>query len=491
MKKYGILIIMSLFLFSCAGGSTSGDVEICDNSLDDDGDGKIDCLDADCNSFAGCSGTEICDNNQDDDGDLDVDCADSDCFTHAHCTGASTETSCTDNIDNDGDLDIDCADSDCVNHHTCIDEICDNNQDDDGDGDEDCYDSECTTHANCLNPTTEISCIDGVDNDGDDATDCLDIDCVDHHSCIDEICDNNNDDDGDGDEDCADTECTTHHSCITEICDNNTDDDGDGDEDCDDDECTAHANCTGPTTETSCTDGIDNDGDLDEDCDDSECSSTSECVCKLEYVYSDQHDSCEGNYQCGVDYNSGFDIVCRSDTYFSGGTIYGACGASDSCPFGSWCHISYDLCFPICDYVEGGDWGTVKTCPPGGKCRLAYGINGLPDDDGVGFCHNITSCDPIDQTGCQVGEQCIFNEDETFCQYPEGTVVYGGDCSTGDGCASGLICITTSANLNYPHPSTCLNVCENPGGADPICSAPEACGSITDENIWGVCIDNS
>ncbi len=57
-------------------------VEICDNGIDDDDDGLIDCDDPQCCAFAGCNCTqdEICDNDTDDDGDGLIDEADNDCW---------------------------------------------------------------------------------------------------------------------------------------------------------------------------------------------------------------------------------------------------------------------------------------------------------------------------------------------------------------------------------------------------------------------------
>lgn len=61
--------------------------EICDNQVDDDGDGLVDCLDVD------------------------------DCATHASCQAQVED--CTDGVDNDGDELIDCADDDCANTVAC------------------------------------------------------------------------------------------------------------------------------------------------------------------------------------------------------------------------------------------------------------------------------------------------------------------------------------------------------------------------------------
>lgn len=64
--------------------------EACNNNLDDDGDGRVDCADDEC------PGTNTC----------GIGCV---------CPGGGppTEVACADGMDNDGDLDIDCKDSEC------------------------------------------------------------------------------------------------------------------------------------------------------------------------------------------------------------------------------------------------------------------------------------------------------------------------------------------------------------------------------------------
>lgn len=60
--------------------------EICDNGVDDDGDGLVDCDDPDCDSDPNCgTPAEICDNGVDDDGDGLVDCDDPDCDSDPNC----------------------------------------------------------------------------------------------------------------------------------------------------------------------------------------------------------------------------------------------------------------------------------------------------------------------------------------------------------------------------------------------------------------------
>ena len=59
--------------------------EICDNGIDDDGDGDADCVDSDCPACP-----EICNNGADDDGDGAIDCDDTDCADAGNCAGGPT-----------------------------------------------------------------------------------------------------------------------------------------------------------------------------------------------------------------------------------------------------------------------------------------------------------------------------------------------------------------------------------------------------------------
>ena len=79
------------------------------------------------------------------DNDLDglIDCEDSDCSSEC------AETDCTDGIDNDSDSYIDCDDIECSDSLDCIESICDDGLDDDGDGQIDCDDSDCENNESC------------------------------------------------------------------------------------------------------------------------------------------------------------------------------------------------------------------------------------------------------------------------------------------------------------------------------------------------------
>lgn len=131
-----------------------------------------------------CSDGELrfCDNGIDDDCDGIVDCEDPDCSLDPTCTEDCTPDEvglCMDFEDNDCDGLIDCDDPDC---RICMDRetSCSNSFDDDCDGLVDCQDPDCVDHSWCTSchPTETGLCFDGIDNDGDGTTDCADVDCA-------------------------------------------------------------------------------------------------------------------------------------------------------------------------------------------------------------------------------------------------------------------------------------------------------------------------
>ncbi|MEM7246076.1 MAG: M14 family zinc carboxypeptidase [Acidobacteriota bacterium] len=97
---------------------TCGCQEECDNGVDDDGDGDVDCDDADCTCI------EICDDGVDNDRDGLTDCDDPDCSDDPACP-----EDCVNGVDDDADGDVDCDDSECADvdadgdtHLDCVDD---------------------------------------------------------------------------------------------------------------------------------------------------------------------------------------------------------------------------------------------------------------------------------------------------------------------------------------------------------------------------------
>lgn len=201
--------------------------EICDDGIDQNMDGDVDCEDGDCYDEAACG--EDCRNRIDDNGDGLVDCLDARCRFTTDCR----EFNCSNGIDDDGLGDIDCADPDCAYVRSCG-EDCGNGIDDNGDGLVDCRDSSrCANAPACR----EAECVNGADDDGDGSVDCVDPDCGQSDGCR-EDCANGVDDNRNGLVDCSDTQqCTGAPPCIESSCTNRIDDDADGALDCAEQEC--------------------------------------------------------------------------------------------------------------------------------------------------------------------------------------------------------------------------------------------------------------
>ncbi len=70
----------------CDNDTASGSTElVCDDGLDDDNDGDIDCADTDCTAAPACEAETVCDDGADNDADGDIDCADTDCADDPAC----------------------------------------------------------------------------------------------------------------------------------------------------------------------------------------------------------------------------------------------------------------------------------------------------------------------------------------------------------------------------------------------------------------------
>ncbi|MEZ4391018.1 MAG: PPC domain-containing protein [Polyangiales bacterium] len=134
--------------------------EVCNNRVDDDGDGLVDCADRDCATSIFCTCTPTperdarsCSDRVDNDCDGQADCADPDCAgTAACCRPTATRelgvAACTDGIDNDCDGVADCADSDCRPSQNPGGECC-NGRDDNGNSLIDEFACGCESAVNC------------------------------------------------------------------------------------------------------------------------------------------------------------------------------------------------------------------------------------------------------------------------------------------------------------------------------------------------------
>ncbi|MBU1239127.1 hypothetical protein KKF84_14735 [Myxococcota bacterium] len=160
-----ILVLASLLFIGCDYK------EKCDNAIDDDGNGLMDCSDPACTTSPSC--VEICNNGVDDNNNGHIDCQDVRCTQSVYCK----DEICDNGIDDNLNGLIDCYENSCKGTPSCV-ELCDNGKDDDGDGSVDCEDPDCVLAENC-----QENCFNGVDDDVDGNTDCADSDCSSTNYC--------------------------------------------------------------------------------------------------------------------------------------------------------------------------------------------------------------------------------------------------------------------------------------------------------------------
>ncbi len=282
-------------------------VEVCDDGLDNDGDGLTDCVDPACAQAAICQAiaVEVCGDGLDNDGNGLTDCGDAVCAATVACSPPVAEN-CSDGFDNDGDGHIDCADRACATTSDCLPppvEICDDGLDNDANGRIDCEDIKCAGYSDCLPPVAGEFCGNGLDDNADGLVDCADPQCRKDPLCTGEICGNGQDDNSDGAVDCADMLCANDPLCLAdrgnEVCTNLLDDDGNGLTDCEDSICADTPMCRPPVVEF-CDNGRDDDMDGLIDCADPECSSYLFCngSSRVELCDNGLDDDADGKIDC-------------------------------------------------------------------------------------------------------------------------------------------------------------------------------------------------
>jgi hypothetical protein len=100
---FSVMFVMSLATACDDGDKKTTKSEICNDNIDNDGDGRVDCFDSDCASDPACATNNVNNTNN----------------TNNTNNVTNPETNCVDGIDNDGDGQTDCNDSDCATDAAC------------------------------------------------------------------------------------------------------------------------------------------------------------------------------------------------------------------------------------------------------------------------------------------------------------------------------------------------------------------------------------
>jgi len=503
--------------------------EICDNGIDDNDNGLVDCEDPQCDGFvdgATSCGVGACAST----GNLV--CSTPDQIDN--CTpgdpqaeGPFNNVSCSDGIDNDCDGLTDSADLDCAEPQ----EICDNGFDDNLNGLTDCEDPQCDNFV--YGPTTcgvgacsasgqdvcqtpdivdtcqpgtpggegpfsDATCEDGIDNDCDGLADAADPDC----EAPPEVCDNGVDDNGNGLVDCADPQCDgfVDGACATGlpgICAAGTFVCEGGGQVCSQNQ---PAGTEGPFGDQTCFDGLDNDCDGLADDNDPDCDPVPE-IC-----------------DDGVD-NSGNGLVDCEDPACDG-FVGGACDTGNL----GICAIGTTACRELqqfCDQNEpAGTEGPFDspTCSDG----LDNDCDGLADaedpdcDVPAEICDNGTDdnanglidcedpqCDGVSFGACDTGNPGVCSAGTLTCDgsaigpvctqdQVAGTEGPFGDASCGDGLDNDCDGLTDAADPDCAEPvvEICDNGVDDTGNGLVDCADPECDGFVDgacDTGEPGIC----
>jgi len=344
----------------CEGPGDELEEGVCQDGIDQDGDGLVDGDDPGCTTFFDFSERSSalpCDDGLDNDGDGGVDFpADPECVSPA---GASEWPQCSDQLDNDGDGYVDVGgDPGCADAADPSERApglpCDDGVDNDGDGLTDLADP------HCLRPgddSERAACDDGLDNDGDLAVDLLDPGCSDPEDRSERApalpCDDGLDNDGDGLTDLADPACDDPRDPAETRCGDGV---VEGAETCDDgnlqDGDCCSASCTAEAFGNACDDGN---------------------LCT-------QGDVCDGTGSC----NAGSPRVCDDGLF---------CNGAESCDPLVGCQPG------VAPQLDDGVGCTEDSCDEASDVVLHQARHSLCDD-GL-FCSGEERCDPV--LDCQVG----------------------------------------------------------------------------------------
>ncbi len=415
--------------------------EICNNGIDDDGDGLVDCFDPDC------AGTPCDDANP--------------CTSNDQCSGGVS--GCVGGPPTNCDDGNGCTDDACDPAHGCTHS---NNA-------APCSDANtCTTADACANG----ACVGGPTLNCDDGNGCTADSCDQMLGCQHVLLPNC--------QPCAtDADCDDHNacdgteSCVGGVCQNGTApacDDGNA---CTDDSCDPGSGCTHTNNSSPCDDG--NACTFGDTCSGGSCVGNA-LNCNDQNPCTD--DSCDQQLGCQYVNNAS---PCDDDD---------ACTTSDTCSNG----ICVGGPAPNCD---DGNTCTDDSCDPENGC--VHTDNTAPCDDGNacttndtcadGFCapgapllcedHNVCTDD-----SCDPASGCVYANNNAPCDD-------GNACTTGDTCAGGTCQSGPPTNCNDGNACT-SDSCVPPTGCahDPVpacCTTDGQCADTDQCTTNERCVNNA
>ncbi len=460
---------------------------VCDDSIDNDGDGAADCGDFDCLMNAACIAP----------GDTcgEVYACGQTCGANAPCVQACGDAGCLParplaaalrdcvldlciqecgNDPTDAAC-VQCIDTNCATElqaclaDTCFVGIedCTNGTDDDTDGNIDCNDADCAADPACTG-TSETQCTNSVDDDNDGNIDCDDSDCAADPACqgltCSEVltCEQNCGMDANCLQACQDSGCATAQplaaaltDCVLQNCANpcGLDPLGVACENCTNTFCQGELDlCLADTCVAGgedCANGIDDDNDGFVDCDDFDCNGDPACPTATEFACANGIDDDSDGFVDCADSDCAGDPACQPTGVTCGEVVTCAqgCGADFNCAqtcVASGCATAQQLAVDLMNCVFSN---CLNECsdPASLTCQVCMGTS----------CSTEAAACLADTCATAATENCVNQADDDG----DGLI----DCADPD-CAADPACQVT--NLSCGDVLGCIQGC----GSDSACA---------------------